>query len=46
MAEKQGGRDHIDRTAKYLIEKAGMRPDEAHKRATETRKRVERKEQR
>lgn len=46
MSEKQGGREHIERTTRYLVEKGGMRPEEAHKRATETRKRVERKEQR
>lgn len=44
MAEKADGRAHIDRTTKYLVEKGGFRPSVAHKIATDTRVRVERKE--
>jgi len=42
--EKQGGREHIDRTTKYLIDRAGMPPKEAERKARETRIRVEDRE--
>lgn len=39
--EKQDGREHIDRSARYLIEKGGFKPDVAVKKATEARIREE-----
>lgn len=42
--EKQGGREHIDRTTDYLIRHANMRPDKAHEKAREARIRGEQRE--
>lgn len=42
--EKQDGRAHIERTAKYLIEKGGLPKDYAHKKAREARIRNEQRE--
>ena len=42
--ERQGGREHIDRTIKHLIEKGGLRPDVAEKKAREARLRNEQRE--
>lgn len=44
--EKQDGREHIDRTTKYLIEKGGFPPEHAQKRAREARIRNEQRENR
>ncbi len=42
--EKQGGRDHIDRTARYLIEKGGQKPEKAMEEARKARIRNEQRE--
>jgi hypothetical protein len=44
MAEKQDGREHIDRTTRHLIEKGGLRPDYAYEKAKEARIRNEQRE--
>lgn len=45
MGEKQGSREHIERTTEYLIERGGMRPEDAHQKAKEARIRNEQREQ-
>lgn len=42
--EKQDGREHIDRTTRHLIEKGGLPPEYAHKKAREARIRNEQRE--
>ena len=42
--EKQGGREHIDRTTKYLIERSGLQPRGAHEQAKQARIRNEQRE--
>lgn len=42
--ERQGAREHIDRTIKHLIEKGGLSPALAEKRAREARIRNEKRE--
>jgi heme exporter protein D len=42
--EKQDGREHIDRTTKHLIEKGGLPPELAQRRAREARIRNEQRE--
>lgn len=39
--ERQGGREHIDRTTDYLIKRGGLRPDVAHEQAKKARIRNE-----
>jgi len=44
MGEKQGGREHIDRTTRHLVEKGGLPPEYARRKATEARIRNEQRE--
>jgi len=43
--EKQDGREHIDRTTRHLIDKGGLSPEAAQKRAREARIRNEQREE-
>ena len=43
--EKQGAREHIERTTRHLIEKGGLPPELAQRRAREARIRNERREE-
>lgn len=45
MAEKQNGRETIDKTTRHLIEKGGLPPELAQKRARESRIRNEQREE-
>lgn len=42
--ERKDGRDHIDRTAKHLVEKGGLPPSLAYERAKQARIRAEKRE--
>lgn len=42
--ERQDGREHIERTTKYLIEKGGLPPERAAQRAREARIRNEQRD--
>lgn len=42
--EKRDGREHIDRTTKYLVERAGLPPRVAHEKAKDARIRNEKRE--
>lgn len=42
--ERQGGREHIERTTEYLIKRGGMKPKDAHEKAREARIRNEQRE--
>jgi hypothetical protein len=42
--EKQNGRERIDRSTRYMIEKGGVPADIAHKKAREARIRNEQRE--
>jgi len=44
MAEERDGREHIERTTNYLIERGGMRPQDAHEQARKARIRNEQRE--
>lgn len=43
--EQQGGREHIDRTTRHLIDKGGLSPEVAQKRAREARIRNEQRDE-
>lgn len=43
--EKQGGREHVDRTTRHLIEKGGLDPRKAHEEARRARIRNEQREE-
>lgn len=42
--ERQGGREHIDRTTEYLIRYGNVRPEVAHEQAKQARIRNEQRE--
>lgn len=42
-SEKRDGREHIDRTTQYLVERGGLPPALAHQKAKEARIRAEKR---